>query len=192
MSILRNIKEISGNIVNTTWIEWVHPLIPNEPEILREAIRIAMAIKHCLICTRLDGCYFLESNMPELPLHPYCDCYKENISSDKLKNATAYCPISKFKDYIFTDEIKSKGKMYIFTSMGFSSDDSYTLSTEFERQALSCYLNGNYSLDFLDQNGQRIGIPITLNNHMFWSGWMVYPNGKIQLVTPFGGWIDEF
>ncbi|MBQ8451822.1 MAG: hypothetical protein IJ538_03500 [Clostridia bacterium] len=45
----------------------------------------------------------------------------------------------------------------------------------------------------LDSYGQRLSIKITLNRKdgkgqvTFISGWMVYPNGKILLTTPFGG-----
>ena len=39
----------------------------------------------------------------------------------------------------------------------------------------------------LDKNGQRLAIPIKLNGKAFYSGWMVYPDVRIVLVTPYGG-----
>ena len=51
---------------------------------------------------------------------------------------------------------------------------------------------GDYELDRLDDYGQRINIEIKLkrkdkNEYVtFYSGWMVYPNGKIILTTPYG------
>ena len=37
--------------------------------------------------------------------------------------------------------------------------------------------------------GQRLAILINLKGTMFYSGWMLYPEGKIKNTTPFGGWI---
>ena len=71
--------------------------------------------------------------------------------------------------------------------------DSEDLQQEFITQAKLFYSVGNYELDKLDQYGQRINIIIKLkrkntNNYIsFVSGWMVYPNGRIVLTTPFGG-----
>ena len=67
------------------------------------------------------------------------------------------------------------------------------LQRVFEKQAIEKYIQGQYELGKLDEQGQRINIRIRLerknNDEMgsFISGWMVYPNGKIRLVTPYGG-----
>ena len=71
--------------------------------------------------------------------------------------------------------------------------DSQYLQQEFARQAQLAYSTGNYELDLLDDYGQRINIEIALERKdkdgfvMFESSWMVYPNGRIVLITPFGG-----
>lgn len=36
MGVFDNFKEVNGKIVNNQWVEWVHFLIPNKPEWLRE------------------------------------------------------------------------------------------------------------------------------------------------------------
>ena len=62
----------------------------------------------------------------------------------------------------------------------------------FEKQAKLAYSVGDYELGKLNEYGQRISIEISLkkktNNEYvtFVSGWMVYPNGKIVLTTPYG------
>jgi len=62
-----------------------------------------------------------------------------------------------------------------------------------ERQALEKYLAGDYMLGKLNKDGQRIIIRIEIPRRTgdgtvsFISGWMVYPNGHIQLTTPYGG-----
>ena len=81
----------------------------------------------------------------------------------------------------------------MFESWGYDILDSGYLQQEFIKQAQIAYSVGNYTLNKLDDFGQRIDISITLkrkdkNEYMtFVSGWMVYPNGKIVLTTPYGG-----
>ena len=58
-----------------------------------------------------------------------------------------------------------------------------------ETQALKNYTNGNYKLKGLDEYGQRLAIPINLKGNLFYSGWMLEPEGRIRNITPFGGWI---
>ena len=83
----------------------------------------------------------------------------------------------------------SKGKQNIFQAWGYSSKDIFVLKDIFEIQAKQNYLDGNYKLKKLDEFGQRLSIPINLNGKVFNSGWMLYPEGKIRNITPFGGWI---
>jgi hypothetical protein len=70
--------------------------------------------------------------------------------------------------------------------------DSQYLQQEFTKQAKLAYSVGDYELGLLNEYGQRINIVIKLkrkntNEYVsFVSGWMVYPNGKIILTTPYG------
>lgn len=61
---------------------------------------------------------------------------------------------------------------------------------------ISCkirFKNGNYTIGLLNEYGQRISIRVELPRKngdgtvSFITGWMVNPNGLIQLNTPFGG-----
>lgn len=188
MSIFDDFEMVDNQIVNNKWIEWYHFGIPNETGIIRETIRILMLVfGHCLICTKLDGCYFVEREMPEQPQHEKCDCTTLNISQNYVKYvANSVCDIRKFTDYIFKG---AGGKKELFESWGYKLKDSQILQKEFEKQAREQYIKGNYKLKGLDYNGQRIAIPINLNGNLFYSGWMVYPNGELKNTTPFGGWI---
>lgn len=64
---------------------------------------------------------------------------------------------------------------------------------EVEKQALEKYMSGDYMLGKLNQDGQRISIRVEIPRKdksetvSFVTGWMIYPNGHIQLNTPFGG-----
>ena len=75
-----------------------------------------------------------------------------------------------------------------------TNDEKLTLlKEEIEKQGLEKYKNGDYKLGFLNEYGQRISIRVELPRKngdgtiSFITGWMVRPNGHIQLNTPFGG-----
>lgn len=193
MSVFENLIIIKdGEIVYNQWIEWNHFGIPNKPEWLRELMRdLAAFLGHCLRCTALDGCYLVESNMPEQPIHIRCHCGKKNISTVLVNaKAIAECDIKKFTEYIFKDDKKSKGKNKIFYDLGFNIEDSEFLKNEYKKQALIQYLMGEYNLMNLDEYGQRLAIPISLRGKTFYSGWLLLPEGRIKNTTPFGCWIN--
>lgn len=192
MSVFDDLIRIgeNGELIFNQWIEWDHFLIPNKPEWFREILRNVMVLLgHCMECTSLDGCYLVRKNTPNQPLHNNCDCRKKNITYSKAKkSAIAECDIRKFTEYVFKNIKGSKGKNKIFYDLGFNINDSQYLQNEYCKQALKQYLSGNYVLKNLDKRGQRLAIPTTLNGTTFYSGWMLYPEGKIKNTTPFGGW----
>ena len=81
----------------------------------------------------------------------------------------------------------------MFESWGYSIIDSEELKNTIEKQAQLSYSVGEYNLSKLNEYGQRINVVIELKRKntneyvLFVSGWMVYPNGKIALTTPYGG-----
>lgn len=191
MSIFDGIEEQNGDIVNNSWVVWYHYGIPENPDWLRSLFRVTfLALGHCMTCTALSGCLFLERKMPKLPYHAKCHCTKMPVSQSLVKTyLKANCAIEKFTNYIFSDN--SKGKKSLFESWGFNYYNSNELKNEYEKQAVTQYLNGNYILKSVDMIGQRIAIPINLNGKMFYSGWIVEPGGILRNTTPFGGWINE-
>ncbi len=193
MSIFKDLVYIddNGDFLYNQWVEWDHFFIPNTPDWLREIMRNLMEILgHCKICSVLDGCYFISSNMPKQPLHNNCDCKTTAVDFVIVQSkCRAECDIRKFTEYVFKDDIKSKGKNKIFYDLGFNVDDSEYLKMEFCKQAREQYLSGNYILKNLDSHGQRIAIKTTINEASFYSGWILCPEGKIKNTTPFGGWV---
>ena len=163
-----------------TWIEWQH---------------IPKGFTHCETCLTLDGCWFVDKNKPQLPQHPFCHCRANpNPLSRVLHEATAGALLSKFDPYLFDPQgIYKHGKEKMFKSWGYSISDSEWLRKELERQGLEKYIAGQYTLGRLDKRGQRISITIELPRKdkegavSFITGWMVFPNGHIQLATPYGG-----
>jgi len=193
MKVFNDLIQVGENdeFIYNQWIEWDHLSIPNKPEWLRDILRNIMAVLgHCMNCSALDGCYFVDRNKPAQPLHERCDCKKININYLIVKNsAKAQCDIEKFTEYIFKNNEKSKGKNKLFNDWGYTINDSEYLQKEYCNQALTQYLKGNYVLKNLDRNGQRLAILTKLNGIEFYSGWMLCPEGKIKNITPFGGWI---
>lgn len=168
--MLENIKEVGNEIVKNEWVEWEHVGVPNSSKTERDIARnLLCLLGHCKVCTGLDGCYFVDRNMPPQPLHDNCDCKKISLSEVKRK-LRAECAISKFTKYVFTDEEKSKGKKAIFESMGFDIEDSYELKNELEKQSVKNYYLGNYILKDLDENGQRLAIPVAIKGKKFYTG----------------------
>lgn len=200
MGVFDNFSEIDGKVVDNTWIEWVHFDVPNTLEIFRIFMQYIMSIfGHCLKCVVLDGCYLVKWNMPrnEAPntdglLHPKCHCVAKEIPYSVVKyKASSSCGLDKFIFYVFNDNGKDKGKKQIFKDLGYSIEDSSKLKEEFEKLALEQYLKGNYKLKGLDENGQRLAIPIELKGVKFYTGWILHPEGFIRNVTPFAGWVNE-
>lgn len=110
-----------------------------------------------------------------------------------MNDAISYGAYSKFDPFLFNTKGEySHGKEKLFKTWGFTVDDCEYLKKEFEKQALQKYTSGDYKLGKLNKDGQRISIRIELDRKdksdkvNFISGWMVYPNGKIQLTTPYG------
>ena len=161
----------------SNWIEWKH---------------ISRGFTHYPVCLSLDQCYFAEDNKPILPQHEYCHCTMESIASPETENtAFADCPIEKFTKYIFSDTYAWNGKRALFESLGFTFKDSQRLKEKYEKDAVYKYTEGEYILDKLDDNGQRINIEVEIERNgktpvKFISGWMVRPKGRITNNTPLG------
>ena len=168
--------------------------IPAEPK-WNKWIHRNLSENHCPECLKLHECWFEKELTPKWPHHPYCHCILENIPYvNVMYNCTAASAYSKFDPYLF--DVKGEyghGKEKMFHSWGYSVADSKYLKEEIEKQGLQKYINGEYTLGKLNEKGQRINITIEIERNdkkgivSFVSGWMVYPNGHIQLTTPYGG-----
>ena len=162
------------------WVKWIH-----EPS----------GIFHCITCLQLDGCWFARDHAPIWPHHDRCHCRLEAIDYlVVLMNASTYSDYSKFDPYLFnTTGTYPHTKEKLFKEWGYTVHDAKWLQAEMERQAREKYIAGEYELGKLDVFGQRINITIEIPRKdkagtvTFVSGWMVEPNGKLKLNTPYGG-----
>ena len=188
---LDNTNEYINKIFNKSWVRWVHEgsIVAGNNLIKIVNVYLGAITKHCSRCLNLNGCCFVSDNMPPIPLHINCHCKIEQIDYIDI-NST--CSISKFTNYLF-DKLLATSKKELFESWGFSILDSDNLKKEFEKQANLAYLTGDYTLGILDFYGQTVSIKINLSRKdgkgdvSFISGWMVYPNGRLVLTTPYGG-----
>ena len=184
MGLLENILTASIRGEKTPkisdWVEWKH---------------IFKGETHCETCLKLDRCWFAKDEMPKLPQHMFCHCEAKALSIDEvIHKAKSICLYSKFNPYLFDPEdVYKHKKERMFISWGYNIQDSEYLRAEIERQGREKYIAGEYVLGKLNEQGQRISIRIEIprkNNKgmvSFITGWMVYPSGKIKLVTPYGG-----
>lgn len=167
---------------------------PDAPE-WKKWVHRNLSENHCGECLKLDNCWFLKTKTPQWPHHLFCHCILDDISySDVLSQSSSECPYAKFNPYLFDPENFYKhGKSEMLESWGYGIQDSLYLKEEIEKQGLEKYKNGDYKLGFLNEYGQRISIRVELPRKngdgtiSFITGWMVRPNGHIQLNTPFGG-----
>lgn len=166
--------------IEPRWLQWIHH---------------SEGKTHCQECLMLDGCFFQQGKAPPCPHHPYCHCTLEEVEYETvLANASVYSDYSKFDPYLFnTHGEYTHRKEVMFAQWGYTVADARWLQAEMERQAKEKYLAGEYTLGKLNKDGQRISIRIEIPRKngtgmvSFVSGWMVCPNGRIRLTTPYGG-----
>lgn len=162
------------------WVKWTHH---------------SQGPNCCPECLALDGCWFPMEKAPAWPHHPNCHCTLDPLDyADVLARAASRSDYGKFDPYLFNTQGRHPhGKEVLFGQWGYTADDAPWLQAEMEKQAREQYLLGHFELDDLDKRGQRINIRITIPRRdtgapvSFLTGWMVYPNGEIRLVTPYGG-----
>ena len=100
----------------------------------------------------------------------------------------------KFSDDIFKPGA-DHGKNTVFESLGYTVDDSASLSKMWETQAAQKYAKGEYTLGRADQYGQRVDIEIAVpgkgdaagQTSYLRSGWIIQADGTLKLNTPFSG-----
>ncbi len=174
------------------WVKWIHPgSAPAETSAAKRGNvdNALLNSRHCASCLNMNGCCFEKGNCPENPLHEHCHCHYEDIGTITVRATSV---IEKYTKYIFENE-KNKGKKALFEAWGFSSLDSDFLKKEIERQAQIAFQCGDYILGKRNEYGQRISIVIHLKRKdtgeeiAFVTGWMSYPDGRIELNTPYGG-----
>lgn len=171
---------MNRNTVGERWMQWTHQ---------------SKGKTHCKTCLALDKCWFAGDNHPRIPHHNECHCISLSIPQEYAELcAKSISPYSKYVPYLFnTDGGHPHGKEKMLASWGYTAVDAHWLQQEIDRQGREKYIDGDYALGKLDNNGQRISIRVEIPRKngsgmvSFTSGWMVEPQGTIRLTTPYGG-----
>ncbi len=115
-------------------------------------------------------------------------------STDQIPEAEAKSDYSKYNPYLFDpDNFYKHKKNLLFEKWGYNINDAKWLQEEIERQGREKYIAGEYTLGVINHNGQRISIRVSIPRKdsgeevSFITGWMLYPDGRIKLTTPYGG-----
>lgn len=96
---------------------------------------------------------FVDENKPLLPQHPYCHCTVNPLPLSRVLNeAQSECDIRKFSEYVFHPK-NNKGKKELFEVWGYDKADSEMLQRVFEKQAIEKYIQGQYALGKLNEQG---------------------------------------
>ena len=103
-------------------------------------------------------------------------------------------PIEKFRDYVFKP---GEGKGTVFRKLGYAREDAELLASIYAKQANEQYASGRYNLKGkADQFGQRITIVVRIEGikastgiqAALKTGWIIRPNGDLDLIAPFSGY----
>ncbi len=183
---------------NVQWVQWIHrgfaAAVTNEEKKTNIYGIVDSSGKfHCGKCLNLHECCFVQSNSSKPPLHNNCHCFLVFVECPYI---TVYISDSKMSEYAF-DPNNKNGKMKLFEKYGYDIADKDYLISEFTKQAQAAYKSGNYVLYKQNEYGQQINVTTNLldkNTGKYIAivvGWMVFPNGKIQLTTPFGGYAKQ-
>ena len=146
-------------------------------------------------CRALHECIFIFAKCPDWPEHPNCRCKLNKVGRP---DASATSAIEKFSVYLWEDKYTNPasplyhGKDTVFLEMGYLQNSSELLRSIYTEQAREKYRSGDYTLGKLNKWGQHIDIVVDLPTSYgvvsVISGWMVKPNGLIQLNAPFSGY----
>lgn len=186
-------REVIELFATSRWVRWIHegfrPAYTDKEKKDNRVLSDEMLRKHCSICLNINGCCFPENNMPKYLLHPHCHCFIVPVYDLTVR---AECDIAKFSDYIF-HPTRNRGKKALYEGWGYDIIDSKWLQPEFISQATQKYAVGDFELGLINEYGQRISIRIIIPRKdrigalSIITGWMVYPDGLIKLVTPYAG-----
>lgn len=138
----------------------------------------------CAYCVALNKTIFKGNNLP-LYKHPRCRCL---WLPTKLNHVILDFPQEKITKYLLFEE----NKFAMMRSMGYNKENANELYKKISQEISRGFLNNQYQLKTLNENGQHIQINFVLdgkNEHSHekfncHTGCVVWPEGKIKIATP--------
>lgn len=164
---------------------------------------------HCVKCVAVNQCWFKnEKNkkpdrfgykkysdavLSEMRgnrglYHPNCHCKEIPINNPTKSTLTVNCDNGKIED-VYS---RKPGLIYAW---GYTDNDKILLKNNLIKSATEKYLKGEYKIFIYDKFGFRISIEVSIpginqkagKQYKFVTGFMVWPNGRIENTTVFGG-----
>ena len=124
--------------------------------------------------------------------HKWCHCKEVPLPPLSIEDVDIIVPDGKF-DYMF------EAKSGWIKAMGYDPSDRNKFIDELKEKTKEGYISGDYTIEKYTKYGVKIkvyfvvdGINEKAGNHYPLKGsYMVFPNGKIKINTPIGGWKNE-
>ena len=183
--------------------------LDNAPKTQNEGVDTEVVKSHCVKCVVVNYCWFKneKSKKPEHfdystfsdkaleklkgiegLYHPNCHCKEIAIPNPTEKTISIIVDDRKIDDFY-------RRKNGLAVAWGYSFLEKNIFKKEFINSVLNEYLNGNYSIFKYDEHGIQITIIATVPGinyklgraYKFQTGFMIYPNGRIENTTIFGG-----
>lgn len=208
MSVFDEVRE---NII-ASFSEWIKVYDNKNPWTLenfsyKTGVDESLTNTHCWKCVTVNQCWFKneEGKKPkkfdytkysfsEIPLtkrglyHPNCHDKEVSINVPKISNLKIEKDINKI-NYFF------KKKLKWYYSWGYKKIDREEFINNIFSLVKTSYRTGNYETEKHTKYGFQINIFFTIegirakkgNYYNTWSSYIVYPNGKLRLITLIGG-----
>ena len=165
---------------------------------------------HCIKCVAVNKCWFKneKNKKPErfnytgidfidtiikglLPglYHFRCHCKEISIQPTNFEEIELIVPNGKIP-YLF----KSKGDWV--NAMGYHESDYNTFLNVLLNKTKQAYFYGKYYIENITKYGCKINLMIDIpganeklgKTYKIESNYMIFPNGKLKMNTPIGGW----
>lgn len=165
---------------------------------------------HCIKCVAVNQCYFKDekSKKPEIfditgikvldilingltpgLYHPFCHCVETPTYIEQIDEICLIVPPSKI-EYLF------RKKLEWVKAMGYYENDRDMFVKMLLQKTKEAYFYGNYYIEGLSKYGCKINLKLTIpgyNNkkgkdYKIETNYMVFPNKKLKMNTPIGGW----
>lgn len=174
---------------------------------IREGVNETMSFPHCWKCVTVNHCWFIDQEglrpqefdynkyqVNELLdkeglYHPNCHCDKQIISTPQVKDIE----ILLFEDKM--DGVYEHKGQWVSEVLGYPVEDKEIFKNIFFNQVKKKYVRGEYKYKGHNKYGFKINIEWILSGgknaakkeFKIKSGFMIYPDGKLRIVTILGG-----
>lgn len=165
---------------------------------------------HCVKCVAVNKCYFknIEGKKPQrfdltgikiLDLlikglvpglyHIGCHCKEVPVEVLSLDEIKLIIPDGKIQ-YLFV----SKGDW--IRSMGYTTEDDEVFVDTLLQKTKEAYFYGDYTIEIIDKYGCKINLLLNIPGirnkqgkmYRLKTNYMIFPNLKLKMNTPIGGW----